>query len=87
MEELFNARKGVSIDNPNAGEEVQIEDPNAKKKLDRLASLALQAGLPRDPGSIIPFSAFCWVATPHLRLSREGISSGQLLISSGPPLR
>ena len=87
MEELFNARQGASTDNPNVGEEAQIEDPSAKEELDRLAGLALQVGLPKDPGATIPFSAFSWVATPHLRLSREGISGGQLLTSSGPPLR
>lgn len=51
------------------------------------ASLAVKVGLPAEPGATRPFSDYSWASTPHLRLSREGRCSGQLLVSSGPPLR
>ena len=58
-----------------------------KRFLFPAASLALQVGLPAEPGAVQPFSDFSWSSTPHLRLSREGFLSGQLIVSSGPPLR
>ena len=68
--------------------ESTVEDSGSDgERRARLADLALQAGLPKASESAVPFSAFSWDATPHLRLSREGISGGQFLVSSGRPLR
>ena len=49
-----------------------------------LDDVAVQLGLPAEPGPKPLFSHFSWARTPYLRLSHEG---RQLLVSSGPPMR